>query len=212
MESDLHTTLCGHCGNSAPHSVLLRHECVMPLTVPDGTVEKYPYRFTVLACSTCGAIELNGGFEGDDVQALYPRGANFLPDIAQMGDDPPPVPFEVLDVYGPAWRLRFLAPDAFAVQVRKALEIVCGDLEARGNSLHERLRDLASRGLLPEGLVGVTELIREVGNVGAHQPPKAVDRNDAELLDELFRLLLSYLYVGPRLMSYLTDRPWRWQG
>jgi hypothetical protein len=43
----------------------------------------------------------------------------------------------------------------------------------------------------------MTDLMRRVGNLGAHAGDEEVDFWDAELLDEFFRLVVDYVYITP---------------
>jgi len=104
------------------------------------------------------------------------------------------------------WHLRHTAPGAFANQIRRALEFICGSENAKGSNLFEQLRDLAQRGVLPTGLIDVAALIRQVGNIGSHASTKEISRWDAELLDSLFRMILEYVYIGPARLDRLKAR------
>jgi hypothetical protein len=48
-----------------------------------------------------------------------------------------------------AARIRHTAPNAYAVQIRRALEAVCDDRGAAGKVLADRLQNLVDRGELP---------------------------------------------------------------
>ena len=122
-----------------------------------------------------------------------------------------PVPPQILRIYEEVWPLRRSAPNAFAGQIRRALEYVCQDQNAVGRTLFDQLEDLSRRGLLPEKLAETATLIREAGNIGVHADKRAIDVWDAELIDELFRLVIDYVYIAPakitRLQQRLSGRP-----
>ena len=178
---------------------------------PDGEEALAPFRFVVLSCATCGGVNLVGGFIPDlpfvsgrpddqipimELPRLYPTGPDIVPPPHTV-DVPNPVPKTVLDAYTKAWPLRHLAPGAFANQIRRALEFLCADQEAAGGNLHDQLKSLADRHIFPPEIVEVASLIRVLGNRGSHADSQEVDRYDAELVDELFRSILRYVYVGP---------------
>jgi hypothetical protein len=106
--------------------------------------------------------------------------------------------------------LRRTAPNAFAGQIRRALEYVCQDQNAAGRTLFHQLEDLANRGLLPAALAETTAILRKAGNIGVHADEEDIDVWDAELIDELFRLVIEYVYIAPaktkRLQTRMRDR------
>jgi hypothetical protein len=63
--------------------------------------------------------------------------------------------------------------------------------------LHERLKDLVGRGELPSVLAEMTDLLRLLGNAGAHDLRSAVRPPQVWAMDEFFRAVVEYIYVAP---------------
>lgn len=209
------TFLCNHCGNKAVHE-LVEHQD--PLQVFDyfdeGDPMLVPYDYFILSCTTCAAPSVRGGFRSGTTRAtptptmypaLFPAGADFSPAPHTLVGGKA-IPDEVMRVYRKAWPLRHTAPSAFANQVRRALEFVCKDKKAKGSSLHEQLKDLASRGIFRAEIADLAELIRDVGNRGSHAGDRELDIWDAELLDELFRVVLRSVYLAPSHAARMRQR------
>ena len=58
-------------------------------------------------------------------------------------------------------------------------------------------------GILPSTLAEMTGLIREIGNVGVHIDKGEVTIWDAELIDEFFKSVISYVYIAPAKIERL---------
>jgi hypothetical protein len=117
------------------------------------------------------------------------------------------VPKKVIDLYQKSWPLRHLSPGAFVVQVRKALEHICKDKGAVGKTLDAKLKDLAAKQTFPGHFAEMTDLMRKIGNLGAHaDDDHEVDYWDAELLDEFFRSIVEYVYITPSRIERMRQR------
>jgi len=119
----------------------------------------------VAVCQTCNQILVYGnledlltdGFADSDVVLLWPKfGLNEA------------VPERIRSIYDEASRIQHTAPNAFAVQIRRALEAVCIDRGATKGSLVQNIHELANRGEIPNTLVEASDLLRLIGNIGAH--------------------------------------------
>jgi hypothetical protein len=137
---------------------------------------------------------------------IYPTEPDLMPPIHTVSGSQPTVPEEVLSAYATAWPLRMNAPNAFANQIRRALEFICKDKGAEGNTLYQQLEDLASRNEFPAELTDVAHLVRKIGNLGSHADENEVGYWDAELLDKLFRSIVHYVYILPAHSKRMRER------
>ena len=103
-------------------------------------------------------------------------------------------------------RIRALAPNAFAVQIRRALEALCEDRNADGRNLATQLGDLAKKNEIPSVLVELADTLRLVGNVGAHSGNQTVHQLQAYEIDEFFRVLIEYVYIAPNKLAAFRKR------
>lgn len=136
---------------------------------------------------------------------IYPRGSQLLPERHKVASTKC-VPKRIQRIYEEIWPLRHIAPNAFAGQIRRALEFICHDQKAQGRTLFEQLKDLSSRGVFPGYFSEITELMRLIGNLGAHAAEQEVDFWDAELLDDFFRAVVEYVYIAPSRIERLKER------
>lgn len=204
--------LCGHCGNRTP----LRKECVWRgqelMDFRNGEPDRAPYVFAMYSCETCQGASLFGlsaltseSLVNKRMEPLYPRGPSLAPPQHTVVGATSPIPEDVARAFMAAWPLRHTNPTAFANQIRRALEFVCKDRGAVGTTLHAQLMNLAKREVFPAGLAETASLIKEVGNEGSHAG-RDIDPWDAELLEELFRSIVDYVYVAPARIARLKQR------
>lgn len=111
------------------------------------------------------------------------------------------VPKIVLKIYKEASYIKVKSPSAFVVHIRKALEAICNDQGITGKTkLYKKLQKLSSLGKLPSLLSEVTDVIKLIGNAGAHHGPD-VHNYHAGIVDDFFRLVLQYLYIAPAKLN-----------
>lgn len=207
---------CCHCCNETPHSLVLQHEAkhLYEQIREQRFLETFEYY--VYSCGTCNGLTVLGGFshglKGDPIKfsRLFPTGPTLLPAQHMLPGSESPVPSRIILIYEQAWTLRHKSPAAFANQIRRALEFVCQDQNARGNTLAKQLQDLAATNVLPKTVADLANQLRHAGNRGSHADEEDIDCWDAELVDHLFRMVIEYVYLIPakvqRLQERLTDR------
>ena len=98
-------------------------------------------------------------------------------------------------------RIEHIAPNAFAVQIRRALEAICIERGATKGTLVQNIQELANRGDIPKTLAEASDLLRLIGNVGAHAGDRDVHPLQAYSLGRFFRAIIEYLYVSPKTIQ-----------
>jgi hypothetical protein len=84
------------------------------------------------------------------------------------------------------------------VQIRRALEAICIERGATKGTLVQNIEELANRGEIPKTLAEASDLLRLVGNLGAHAGDRDVHPLQAHSLGRFFRAIIEYLYVSPK--------------
>ena len=69
-----------------------------------------------------------------------------------------------------------------------------------------KLKDLVAKGTFPGYFSEITDLMRQIGNLGSHAGESDVDFWDAELLDDFFRSVVEYIYIAPSKIERLKER------
>ncbi|HTW65800.1 MAG TPA: DUF4145 domain-containing protein [Bryobacteraceae bacterium] len=205
------TFLCYHCGNIAAHKRIGLFEAKELFENVDGRPYRERFKYEIYRCSTCDGINIFGDFieyphhKTFAARRLYPRGSLILPEDHKLASAHC-IPERILQLYEQTWPLRHVSPGAFAGQIRRALELVCRDQQAKGSTLFLQLKDLVARGTFPGYFAEITDLLRQGGNLGAHAGDEDVDFWDAELLDDFFRSVIEYVYVAPAKIARLKTR------
>ena len=195
---------CPHCGNTTPQTLVSQSRIARR---PDGTYTDWYY---LLACSTCQNSAFYRHPPPDDIAdgAFLPEmsaedGTLAWPAVGRLDDS---VPARVRGIYAEADRIKAFAPNAFANQVRRALEAVCQDRAAAGGTLAKNLNTLASRGEIPPTLADMTNILRHLGNIGSHAGDEEIDPEYVDVIDDFFRAVVEYVYIAPKRVQEVRDR------
>jgi len=188
--------------------------------------------YFVAVCETCkNPLLCYFGSEFADEQQVAFRDSTLLwPTVGDLGDlsdrnlsrdtavgevvakacrdtpTPPSVPDKVYRCYRKAMRTQKTDPRSYAVGIRRALEAICNDRCAVEGKLEKRLKDLASKNVIPPVLAGVSDVIRVVGNTGAHENQDRITAYDAAVINKFFLLVVEYVYILPKQVKEFKER------
>jgi hypothetical protein len=190
---------CPHCCSRTPQR-LIHTQQYRDLQYGDGgAVSECAdiYSYFVVECGGCGQILLYHDTSNTTVSAFV----NCVMLFPADGSLHESIPARIRLIYSEGFRIRIVSPNLYAVQIRKALEVVAEDRASKGGTLEHKLRDLATRGELPPVLAAASDVLRVLGNIGAHDD--ALRPEQVIMIDEFFRAVVGYLYVAPsRLTEY----------
>lgn len=88
---------------------------------------------------------------------------------------------------------------------RRVLELTCKDLGASGKNLYEKITDLSSKNIFPQTLKDASNLIRVLGNDGAHSDEKEPSRISVANVEALVRYIIEYVYILPEKISNISN-------
>lgn len=187
---------CPHCCNRAPQVVVYEQEHEgIGWVVDDGEEESYEGKYIVAKCETCKEILLYHSIFDYTPKLIFP-------DI-ELDEA---VPESISKIFNEAVRIKSVAPNAFAVQIRRALEAVCIDRGSSQGTLAKQLKELGKKGEIPKTLSEASDILRIIGNVGAHASHKDVHPLQAMALDDFFRAIVEYVYVSPAKINQFRER------
>jgi hypothetical protein len=190
--------VCPQCGAEAPHRLSFHH---CPKRRDEKRTRLYAV-YWVSVCQACNELciwgdEQFGGlvaYRSGSLRAVYPS--------RELTKGP--VPERISKLYAEAQRIRDLAPNGFAVLIRRALEGICDDKNVKDAVLATRLEQLVSQEQCPKSIEGLTTAIRLIGNVGAHASSTDVLPEQALMLDDFFRFVVEFVYVVPARLTAFT--------
>jgi len=204
METIRSVAFCPHCSNRAPQRLIHTQEYFGQGYSMDGSVDNgLPCTYYVAVCETCNEILLYHAFINLVEDKDFHRADLVWPDPGVLHQS---VPKAIAECYVEAARIKNLAPNAFAVQIRRALEALCDDRSAKKGVLQLRLQDLVSRGEIPPVLAEMTDVLRLLGNIGAHAADQSIKPGHVLAIDDFFRVIIEYVYVAPSKLKEFRDR------
>jgi len=78
--------------------------------------------------------------------------------------------------------------------------MVVKNRNARGKTLNEKIKYLATKGEIPERLSQIAHSLRNLRNVGAHAELGELTLDELPVLDGPCRAILEYVYTAPQLL------------
>lgn len=165
--------------------------------------ESYAEMYELLSCVTCKRIILRShywynGLDPSEVEFNY-----LYPSEAKV---PLGLPKHIKKAYEAAQRIRNIDPNSYGVLLGRLLEMICEDKNAKGETLNECLKDLATRNIIPEKLVGVAKGLKDLRNVAAHAFLGELTSSELPTLDALCNAILEYVYSAPYLIKRVEFR------
>ena len=199
--------VCPHCGNKAPQRLVLMQHTDSSTLDSDWNESPAPAAWYIAVCEACSNVLVYCGW----AEGSIPEKEHFLHRLTILmwpdsGALHPAVPKAIAAIYREAHRLKDIAPNAFAVQVRRALEAVCNDQGIFRGQLYKRVAELVQKGIVPPVFGEAADLLRVVGNMGAHAGEAGVHTWLVSALDELLRSVVEYVYIAPSKIEDFRQR------
>lgn len=196
---------CPHCGNRAPQALVYSKHFYSYSFDMQGNKSgnDLPAAYFVAECETCHEVLVYLAEAYIPEEKQFPDSGLIWPDPGFLGQG---VPELIKEIYKEATVIKNLAPNAFAVQIRRALEALCDDRGAKKGSLYERLKGLVDNKEIPPVLSEMSDVIRLIGNIGAHASQQNVKPGHVRIIDEFFRAIIEYAYVAPQKIKQLKEQ------
>ncbi|MBX9781004.1 MAG: DUF4145 domain-containing protein [Chitinophagaceae bacterium] len=201
MADDLSKLIsCGHCSNISHMKIIGNVNDTYVYEDPEygphgegGTI------YSVLECPACKKINIvsyswHDGIESDDeidYDILFPQESNF----------PVGLPDNIASTLRAAEKIKTIDVNAYAILLRRLLELVCLDRKAKGLTLALMLKDLADKNEIPEKLVKVANGLKDFGNIGAHAGIGELSEKEIPIVRALTLAILEYIYSAPHLAT-----------
>ncbi len=198
---------CKHCGNTAQMEIIGTVNDTIDEVNPDyGYYGSYGTIYSVLKCpnpkckeATIVSYYWNDNVESDDditYKLLYP----------QKGNYPNGLPNNILSAYAAAESVKSIDVNAYTLLLRRVLEMVCLDRNAKHDVLANMLKELASKGEIPDKLVNVALGLKDFGNIGAHAGIGKLTDKEIPIVTALCNAILEYVYSAPYLAQLAEEK------
>lgn len=189
---------CRYCGNKGLLKKVVQYDQFLYDYCDEEPCAKMNYNWIILECPVCKGITLFQRFSGDytiDGQGnvnyedtiVYPSNKSY-----------PNTPYDIVKTYEAAVKSSKVDNEIAVIAIRALLEKICKDKGANGGNLKEKLKDMARNNYFPATLSECGEIIREMGNKGAHGDKgiRISNRDISELID-FVETILFYIYELP---------------
>ncbi|UZN03302.1 DUF4145 domain-containing protein [Cellulomonas sp. S1-8] len=178
---------CGHCGLRRAQFQTVGTD--VKILRSNGSIRW----FSILACPDCAGLTVVETYDETmtGVMQSWPE----RPEARASVDH---LPADVARYYADAQRVLDVGvPDAAAVQLRRTLEAAAAHHDQDQRVLVQRIQALIDAGLVTRPFGEALDLIRKVGNQGAHASDEHVDQASAERALRFTTQLLRNLFEVP---------------
>lgn len=192
---------CGHCHNISAMPII---GCVTKNDEYEDSdyghmIGESGCTYCVLECPACMKINIvcydwHDSMESEDeyeYEILYPLNQKF----------PLGLPDKISNAYKAAEKVKTIDVNAYAILMRRMLELVCIDRSAKEGTLAFMLKDLADKNEIPQKLVNVAKGLKDFGNIGAHAGSGELSEKEIPILNALSKAILEYIYSAPYLAT-----------
>jgi hypothetical protein len=194
---------CQHCRNTVTMRIVADHSQVRSHSSDDGTMEWSTGKvYEILECPACDGVSFQSGYFHDQFPeewepvVLYPTEATKVEGL----------PTGIERAYAAALAVKSIEAHAFAVLVRRLLEMIGLDKGAQGRGLFDQLKFLGQTGVIPQQLIDIANGLRNFGNIGAHAGGGLqLSENEVPVIDALCRAILEYVYGAPHLVALAQE-------
>ena len=193
------TIRCFHCGNIVPMKLIGRDVSTWDEGEPYIGVEEWSFYM----CPTCKAPTLICYYwQQDDKEITSPIGRSVVYPNNLFDDRS--IPESIRKAYMSAAATKSIDNSVSLLAWRRVLELTCKDLGAKGNSLYDQISDLSHRNILPSSIKDASDLIRSLGNSGAHSDDLSDKWMNLTDVESLVKYILEYVYVLPQKINAIT--------
>jgi hypothetical protein len=158
--------------------------------------------YSLTKCTTCREISLFVNTEYDDDRGDLKEAILCYPHENKVAKEIPEI---IAKNYAEAKKVMKISRPAFAIMIRRGLEFMCQDQQAKGKTLKAKLDNLVSSGIIPSILAEMGDTLRSLGNIGAHAADYKTDREEVEAMNDFFISMIEYVYVAPFKLSKLKE-------
>jgi len=178
--------LCQHCGHKTSHTIIAHEMETEKAEIEENYFVDLDYGIWFTKCNNCEHLSLFSCLYDDPENAF-----SLFPAEKIVSDK---IPKNIAMAYREALKVKKISKYAFIILIRRALELTCKVEKAKGKNLSQQVKDLGGKGILPIKLTDMAEMIRLIGNMGAHSDV-SINDHEMNLFEDFFLAIIDYLYL-----------------
>ncbi|MGC4231486.1 MAG: DUF4145 domain-containing protein [Niabella sp.] len=196
--------VCPHCGNKTGHFLLCETASRSTGHGINGPLDTFDFDCTyyLTQCKTCSGVALYYDCEFDERPGYITEATLCYPSTKTPNKD---VPELIIETYREALKVEKISYTAFALLIRKTLELLCKDQKAIGSNLKLQIDDLVKKGIIPQTLSQMADTLRILGNLGAHDGSYQLIYPEIYDMKDFITAMLEYVYVAPAKIKKLKE-------
>ncbi|MFR7635284.1 MAG: DUF4145 domain-containing protein [Lachnospirales bacterium] len=199
--------ICTHCGNET-----LMNKIVSKIDNWDEGYGFYGWdKITLLQCPVCNKMTLIQESEDSSMGSYineYGEERDYIEEVQLYPTEKlnfNNVPKNINDTYNSALRIKNITPDISIIALRKTLELICNDQNAKGRNLESKINDLFNKEIFSSKLKDISKITKRFGNLGAHEDIK-INNKELNYLFDFVTYIIEYLYVIPYRINELENK------
>lgn len=187
---------CRYCGNTT-----LMQQVGMYKSEWDEGQGYYGYfLYIMMKCPVCDRVTLFQKYwssaNEDDEEILYPTTSVNYTDVPTL----------IKNAFDAAVQTKGIDQAICVLSLRRVLEMICKDKNAKSGELSAQINDLISKKVLPDMMKDVLYVIRKFGNEAAHGDDVSFSLYDVEQLIDYVATIINYLYSLPARVKRQKQR------
>lgn len=204
---------CYHCGNTGLLDIVGEHKHVYggPIFNEQGKNIDYEleetFKWAILSCPVCHKTILYQWYNNETMcdhnrldfyeeEILYPENKLNLQGV----------PSRIKSALESAIKVKNIDTALCVMALRRVLEQVCKENNAKGKTLEVMIRDLINKNILPNGFDEACAIIRFLGNKAAHGSESVFYLHEVEELISLLKAIIDYLYIIPQRINKVKEK------
>lgn len=203
--------LCYHCGNRGLMYIVGEATSNWDDYDDDGRIVYWREKnWIMLQCPACKKVSLYTEYQSFDTptetEYAYPTNT-FQSFLSKNRHNSHYVPKHILKAFRSVLKVRYIDSQLCLISMRKTLELICKEQGAAGRSLEQLVESLVINQEWPEGYKDICWIIRNYGNIAAHENSNTSILHISylnELIDYLYKVI-EYLYILPIRISRMKE-------
>lgn len=194
------TIRCYHCGNIVPMKLVGRD--VSKRDEGDGYYGVEEWSFYM--CPTCQEPSLICYYWQQKGKKITSNVGRSIAYPNNLFDDKS-IPQSIRTALQAASETKSVDVSISLIAWRRVVELICKDKNATGKNLYEKITNLSAQNIFPSTISDASNLIRLLGNEGAHSDSETIPRTIIYSIETLVKNIVEYVYILPQKVKEVSS-------